>query len=149
MESKPIKLTKSNGRKKYNIYADTLCWNCKRCTNPDSYPCSWAESGKPIEGWTAAEGREFFHYLPTGEKVSMGFSYVVTDCPLFIQDKPFSTYAEGCAWVADALNVDISTVVNKPRQYFRKYEEIYGKKLPYWLMNHSEEKTFFPNNPNN
>lgn len=54
-EQVAIKRTKSNGRKEYDLYADTLCWNCKRCTNPDSHPCPWAEKGEPIEGWTSPQ----------------------------------------------------------------------------------------------
>lgn len=145
-EQVAIKRTKSNGRKEYDLYADTLCWNCKRCTNPDSHPCPWAEKGEPIEGWTAAPGREFFHYLQTGEKVSLGCSYVVTACPLFVQDRPFSTYAEGIQWVADALEISPSTVLGKPALYFQKYEEVYGKKLPHWLVNYGAERIAFPNN---
>lgn len=124
---------KSNGRAEYTVEPEQLCWNCKRCTNLDNLPCPWAENFTPVEGWTATPGRQYFDYLQGGGKEFDSQTYAITACPLFIQDKPFSTLREGFQYVSDALDLQFNTVRNKPIFYFKKYEEEFGKKLPYWL----------------
>ena len=44
----------------YNPRSEQLCWNCKRCTNPDNLSCSSSSDGIPVEGWTAAPGRTYY-----------------------------------------------------------------------------------------
>ena len=117
--------------------AEQLCWNCKRCTNSSGLTCSWAESGIPVEGWTATEGREYYKYSDKGEKLaSIGTSYCVTDCPLYIKDKPFSSCAEAIAEVAKVIGISptcLLTSKKKQKKYFDRYEKITGTKLPYYI----------------
>ncbi len=125
---------------------DQLCWNCKRCTNPDNLTCSWAEKGIPVDGWTAAQGREYFSEknLITGERKSIGRSYVISECPLFIKDKPFATYAEALDYIAKKLGVKSETVYGKSVKYIKRFEKQFGEKLPKWVKNHAKERELFP-----
>lgn len=54
----------------------TLCWKCRNATNSG---CSWSRSLTPVEGWTAIEDHLCTNYRDNT-------SYLVTDCPQFIQD---------------------------------------------------------------
>lgn len=138
----------ANGKKKYNIQPDQLCWNCKRCTNPDGLECPWAAEGKPVEGWTATPGREYFHEYaadPTKMK-SMGITYSISACPLYVKDKPFETYTEAMEYVAKGLGIGVKTVCSKMKYYTKKFEIATGEKLPVWVKKHAEERILFPNN---
>ena len=127
--------------KKYNTQPDQLCWNCKRCTNPDNLSCSWSSDGIPVEGWTAAPGRTYYSEKSpvTGRRVCIGVSYAITECPLFIQDKPFSTYGEALRYIADKLDLNLSTVQHNAIKYIKRFEKKFSKKIPDWVKEHHKE----------
>ena len=132
----------ANGKKKYNIQPDQLCWNCKRCTNPDRLPCPWAADGVPVEGWVATPGREYFHtYSYDGTKSkSMGITYSISECPLFIKDKPFETYPEAVEYISEKVGVCSRTVLSNIEYYIKKFELVTGEKLPFWVKAHARER---------
>ena len=127
--------------KKYNTQPDQLCWNCKRCTNPDNLSCSWSRDGIPVEGWTATAGRTYYSEKSpvTGKRVCIGVSYAITECPLFIQDKPFSTYGEALRYIADKLDLNLSTVQHNAIKYIKRFEKKFSKKIPDWVKEHHKE----------
>lgn len=127
--------------KKYNTQPDQLCWNCKRCTNPDNLSCSWSSDGVPVEGWTATAGRTYYSEKSpvTGKRVCIGVSYAITECPLFIQDKPFSTYGEALRYIADKLDLNLSTVQHNAIKYIKRFEKKFSKKIPDWVKEHHKE----------
>lgn len=127
--------------RKHNTQSDQLCWNCKRCTNPDSFSCPWASDGIPVEGWTAAEGRTYYSEKSpvTGKRVRIGMSYSITECPLFIRDKPFSTYREALVYIADNLGLKLTTVKHNVIKYIKRFEKKFSKKIPNWVKEHYEE----------
>ena len=127
--------------KKYNTQPDQLCWNCKRCTNPDNLSCSWSSDGIPVEGWTATAGRTYYSEKSpvTGKRVCIGVSYAITECPLFIQDKPFSTYGEALRYIADKLDLNLSTVQHNAIKYIKRFEKKFSKKIPDWVKEHHKE----------
>ena len=128
---------------------DQLCWNCKRCTNPEDLPCPWAADGTPVDGWVAEQGIEYFHDCKiAGEpKKSMGTTYVITQCPLYIKDKPFDTYYEAVLYIADKLDLAAQTVYYNPAKYAKRLYALTGEKIPDWIVNHTEERKLFPKNP--
>lgn len=132
----------ANGKKQYNIQPDQLCWNCKRCTNPDKLPCPWAADGVPVEGWVATPGREYFHtYSYDGTKSkSMGITYSISECPLFIKDKPFETYPEAVEYISEKVGVCSRTVLSNIEYYIKKFELVTGEKLPFWVKAHARER---------
>ena len=127
--------------KKYNTQPDQLCWNCKRCTNPDNLSCPWSSDGIPVEGWTATAGRTYYSEKSpvTGKRVCIGVSYAITECPLFIQDKPFSTYSEALRYIADKLDLNLSTVQHNAIKYIKRFEKKFSKKIPDWVKEHHKE----------
>lgn len=127
--------------KKYNTQPDQLCWNCKRCTNPDNLSCPWSSDGIPVEGWTATAGRTYYSEKSpvTGKRVCIGVSYAITECPLFIQDKPFSTYGEALRYIADKLDLNLSTVQHNAIKYIKRFEKKFSKKIPDWVKEHHKE----------
>ena len=137
---------KSNGRKKYDIQPDQLCWNCKRCTNPDNLPCPWAADGTPIDGWTATPGRKIHHYNANGERTFVSQSYAIEACPLFVKDREIASYPEALEHIAKALGRSIRTIQGKPRNYVAKYEATIGP-LPAWVKEHAEEIAANRKNP--
>ena len=127
--------------KKYNTQPDQLCWNCKRCTNPDNLSCPWSSDGIPVEGWTATAGRTYYSEKSpvTGKRVCIGVSYAITECPLFIQDKPFSTYSEALIYIADKLGLSLTTVQHNAIKYIKRFEKKFSKKIPDWVKEHHKE----------
>ena len=127
--------------KKYNTQPDQLCWNCKRCTNPDNLSCSWSRDGIPVEGWTATAGRTYYSEKSpvTGKRVCIGESYAITECPLFIQDKLFTTYGEALIYIADKLGLSLGTVQHNATKYINRFEKKFSKKIPNWVKEHHEE----------
>ena len=127
--------------KKYNTQPDQLCWNCKRCTNPDNLSCSWSSDGIPVEGWTATAGRTYYSEKSpvTGKRVCIGESYAITECPLFIQDKLFTTYGEALIYIADKLGLSLGTVQHNATKYINRFEKKFSKKIPDWVKEHHEE----------
>ena len=127
--------------KKYNTQPDQLCWNCKRCTNPDNLSCPWSSDGIPVEGWTATAGRTYYSEKSpvTGKRVCIGVSYAITECPLFIQDKPFSTYSEALIDIADKLGLSLTTGQHNAIKYINRFEKKFSKKIPDWVKEHHKE----------
>lgn len=129
----------SNRYAKYEVQPEQLCWNCKRCTNPDGLYCPWAAESKPVDGWTATKGREYFR-SQSEQKTSIGFTYLIMDCPLFVKDQEFSTYLDALKHISEILGINLSTVRCTPSRYFKKYEAKTGEGLPFWVKNHSQER---------
>lgn len=133
---------------KHSKQLDQLCWSCKRCTNPEGYECPWAADGIPVEGWTATSGREYFSEksVITGRRKSIGRSYEITECPLFVKDKPFSTYIEALNYIAKKLGVKLETVHGKSVKYIKRFEKQFNEELPEWVKFHSKERELFREN---
>lgn len=58
----------------------TLCWKCRKATNPKGSNCEWAGKFQPVKGWEA---------IPTRLKAKgKGYisSYQVVKCPKFEAD---------------------------------------------------------------
>lgn len=124
-----------------------LCWNCKRCTNPDGLRCPWAENGALVEGWVATQGREYYKYDVNGKKTEcIGNTYFVTECPLYIKDKQYGTYKEALKHISEVLEIKYTTIgSNKTLDYIKKYEKLTGEKVPYWIKYHTIERKIFEN----
>ena len=126
---------------------DQLCWNCKRCTNPTGLECPWAGKGVPVEGWTAAQGREYYKYNIEGKKVGcLGTTYIVKECPLYVKDKPYGTYSEALQHIAETLGLSPKTVAaggSQTSRYVERYEELTGERIPNWIKNHTKERKLF------
>lgn len=74
------------------LASTTICWDCSRACGADM--CSWAKSGKPVDGWDAEyDPVNMSWYGPTE-------SYKVHSCPLFKPGKapldPASMDTDGC-----------------------------------------------------
>lgn len=127
----------------YNPRSEQLCWNCKRCTNAPGYECPWAADGTPIEGWTVTGEKEYFYTSgTTNKKYSLGMSYDIVDCPLFIKDREFASYKEEITEIARVLNIGdnyLRTGTSK-QKLFDRYEQITGRKVPYYVRYHTEER---------
>ena len=126
---------------------DQLCWNCKRCTNPAGLECPWAAKGVPVEGWTSAQGREYYKYDLNGKRSDyIGPTYLIKDCPLYIRDKAYGTYAEALNHISDVLGIKPTTIgSSKTLAYIEKYERITGEKVPDWIKYHNVERKLFGN----
>ena len=126
---------------------DQLCWNCKRCTNPTGLECPWAEKGVPVEGWTAAQGREYYKYDTEGKRVGcLGTTYIVKECPLYVKDKPYGTYNEALQHIAETLGLSIRTVAaggSRTSKCIKRYEKLTGERVPSWVKNHTKERKLF------
>lgn len=117
------------------------CWNCKRCANTKEYPCKWIGEGKPIEGWTATKGKEYFHTNPnSGKKYSIGRTYEISSCPLYIRDKQFMDRSDYFKYIAQTLSVSETKVRANEKKYFDMYEEITGEKLPRFVTWYKTDK---------
>lgn len=62
----------------------TLCWRCKNCFGG----CSWSEKFEPVEGWNAERTVIKYFNIETP-------SFLVRDCPLFIEDDGEREYIDG------------------------------------------------------
>lgn len=140
----------SEKKKNYHCHLKSdqqLCWNCARCTNKKGFECPWVKNGKPVEGWTATEGNAHYVYISkNGKTYDLGNSYKITQCPLYIQERKFTTRAEAINVIADTLKLKpytIRSAISKSGYYFDRYEEITGEKLPYWLTHYEQDKKFF------
>lgn len=60
---------------RHNNYVPSLCWDCANATGG----CSWSQSFEPVEGWKAEREEN---------KLGIGESYRVEECPLFKRDDP-------------------------------------------------------------
>lgn len=126
---------------------DQLCWNCKRCTNPSGLECPWAEKGVPVEGWTAAQGREYYMYNIEGKKVGcIGTTYLIKECPLYVKDKPYDSYNEALKHIAETLGLNPRTLSGGDPQIskcIKRYEALTGETVPYWIKHHAKERKLF------
>ena len=59
----------------------SLCWDCQRAAGKKM--CTWALFEQPIPGWNAVE-RDVLNEMKTPEQKS----FMVYDCPQFIEDLP-------------------------------------------------------------
>lgn len=122
-----------SGRKKgEDLTFKQLCWNCKRSTCPDGFYCPWADKGVEIKGWTATVGNAY-STMRNGKRISLGKSYKITDCPLFVKDKEYATLAEVIKEVADKLGIKEKTVQHTVKKNVKRYEKLTGKKMPAWV----------------
>ena len=83
---------------------------------------------KPIKGWEATPTviRE-----KDGTKVE---SYDITECPLFIKDKEFSTRKEALEIIGQTIGIKANSVAVNLKKSAQKYEQITGKKVPLWVF---------------
>lgn len=141
------KTTKSKRNKPtntvYNARSEQLCWNCKRCTNAPGYECPWAAEGKTVKGWTVTGQKEYFYTSGnSNKKYSLGMSYNITACPLFIRDRQFASYKEEMSEISRILDIGdnyLRTGTSK-QKLFDRYEQITGRKVPYYVRHHAEER---------
>lgn len=135
--------TENKKQRAYNARSEQLCWNCKRCTNAPGYECPWAAEGKPVKGWTVTGEKEYFYVNgDNNKKYSLGISYDIADCPLFIKDKEYADYKEEMQEISKVLGVGkeyLATSDTKER-LFNRYEKITGRKVPYYVRHHAEER---------
>lgn len=127
----------------YNPRSEQLCWNCKRCTNAPGYECPWAADGTPIEGWTVTGKKEYFYTSGNSDKkYSLGMSYDIVDCPLFIKDREFASYKEEMDEIARVLNIGYGYLrtESSKQKLLNRYEKITGRKVPYYVRHHTEER---------
>lgn len=113
----------------YSKISKQLCWNCKRTGGCKGVkPCPWALAFKPIKGWEATPTviRE-----KDGTKVE---SYDITECPLFIKDKEFSTRKEALEMIGQTIGIKANSVAVNLKKSAQKYEQITGKKVPLWVF---------------
>lgn len=59
---------------------ETLCWKCRKATNPQGSDCEWAAKLQPVEGWEAIPTQLYI----SAKKYSP--SYKVISCPKFERD---------------------------------------------------------------
>lgn len=57
--------------------AETLCWKCRKATNPKGSDCEWAKNFTPVKGWDAVLVKLKY------ATVNCSSSYRVIDCPKF------------------------------------------------------------------
>lgn len=135
--------TENKKQRAYNAPSEQLCWNCKRCTNAPGFECSWAAESKPVKGWTVTGEKEYFYTCgKNNKKYSLGMSYDITECPLFIKDREFTDYREEMQEISKVLDVSegyLSTSTAKEK-LFDRYERITGRKVPYYVRYHAEER---------
>lgn len=60
-------------------FGKNICSFCKRAARFIEFPCPWARSFEPVEGWKAKKITK----IDAGQKVS---TYYITKCPLFMPD---------------------------------------------------------------
>lgn len=125
---------------------ESLCWNCKRaCCNPD-HTCDWARFGRPVEGWTAEQGRAYQIFVPEEERdnpdeaYKTEYGYLVTACPLYEREHRWFTHKEAVEEICKTLGIVDSSFRHRPAQYMRRYETITGEKLPVWMWSAVECK---------
>lgn len=111
---------------------NTLCWKCKRCTNPSNFPCEWAEQGKQIKGWEAIKGLKYIFVKKDGTTREV-FGYSVKHCPKFIDDEKIATYKEAAEEISKTLGCCVRTVYSRWQKKIEEYEKITGKTLPLWI----------------
>lgn len=56
----------------------TLCWSCRNAVSG----CSWAKTGKPVQGWTATPTK----VRALDKKCGYIESFRVEKCPLYVED---------------------------------------------------------------
>lgn len=145
MTKKVAKTTKRKPRKKAEtdeiekrtgggIGSQQLCWNCKRACNTADHKCPWADRGEPIEGWNATPTRW------KDRDIEMR-SFDITECPLFIKDKPFTDYAEVIKYVAEKLGFCVAYIRRNYEKMMVRYEDQTGDKLPLWVWERQAYKS--------
>ena len=68
---------------KHGIGQQTICFDCRNsCPNPNKHTgCEWSIGFKPVPGWNAVQKNIRPNY-PGNQPI---VSYVVLDCPKFVQ----------------------------------------------------------------
>ena len=110
------------------------CWNCKRACNTAEHKCPWADRGDPVEGWKATPTR----WKDRDIEIR---SYDISECPLFIKDKPFTDYAEVTKYVAEKLGFCVQYIQRNYEKMMARYEDQTGDKLPLWVWERQPYKT--------
>lgn len=116
------------------IGSQQLCWNCKRACNTADHKCPWADRGEPIEGWNATPTRW------KDRDIEMR-SFDITECPLFIKDKPYTDYAEVIKYVAEKLGFCVAYIRRNYEKMMARYEDQTGDKLPLWVWERQAYKS--------
>ena len=124
-------------KKTENNSTENICWNCKKAagTSCQGY-CPWLIDYKPVEGWEATPGNEYYYKDPEGlEHHSTG--YHITKCPLYEQANKYFTYKEIIILLAKYFNVRERQIYRHFEQYAKAYERATGEQLPTWAYCYS------------
>ena len=73
---------------------ETLCWKCTKACGG----CSWSDHWEhtPVPGWTATRAS-----VKNDDREA--WSYLVTECPEFVPEKPRKAEVDMKAWMEAAL----------------------------------------------
>lgn len=131
---KAVEIDEIEKRTGGGIGSQQLCWNCKRACNTAGHKCPWADRGEPIEGWKATPTRW------KDRDIEMR-SFDITECPLFIKDKPYTDYAEVIKYVAEKLGFCVAYIRRNYEKMMARYEDQTGDKLPLWVWERQAYKS--------
>lgn len=131
---KAVEIDEIEKRTVGGIGSQQLCWNCKRACNTAGHKCPWADRGEPIEGWNATPTRW------KDRDIEMR-SFDITECPLFIKDKPYTDYAEVIKYVAEKLGFCVAYIRRNYEKMMARYENQTGDKLPLWVWERQAYKS--------
>lgn len=131
---KAVEIDEIEKRTGGGIGSQQLCWNCKRACNTADHKCPWADRGEPIEGWNATPTRW------KDRDIEMR-SFDITECPLFIKDKPYTDYAEVIKYVAEKLGFCVAYIRRNYEKMMARYEDQTGDKLPLWVWERQAYKS--------
>lgn len=131
---KTVEIDEIEKRTGGGIGSQQPCWNCKRACNTAGHKCPWADRGEPVEGWKATPTR----WKDRDIEIR---SYDISECPLFIKDKPFTDYAEVTKYVAEKLGFCVQYIRRNYEKMMARYEDQTGDKLPLWVWERQPYKT--------
>ena len=88
----------------------TLCWDCKNCTNPEV--CPWVRDYTPVPGWKAKPNilRDYD-------------SYLVIECPLFKRGAYHGGAEENLLIAKDHITLDYQDMVKLSEAIIGRYVE--------------------------
>lgn len=112
---------------------ETICWSCKRATNPSGCTCSWALDGVPVDNWEAIQGDVFRIPVEGTDKYTTVQSYIVQKCPLYIRDSKYLTVEELIDTLASYFQCHRHSVYHLLQNRIQRYEEETGETIPTWI----------------
>lgn len=122
------------------ISKDTICWSCKRATNPDGCTCPWAQDGIPVPGWEAEKGYVFQIPVDGTDKRITSQSYTVLNCPLYIRDNKYLTITEVIDMLAKYFECQQHSIYVSLERRLKQYERETGEKIPTWIKYYLQDK---------